>query len=206
MARSPDQTHEPSNITLRGRQRLPVGRPVTVRVVRASLSLHVLLLLVLLCAAFVGGVWAGTSGQYREFIHWVTAPLPEGSRLRSTLLAPDISNRPLLSGRIAELEGRLAAVQAGLEQVQAGVGRQAGTMIELRRDIPPALESCATSAHGAWNSSYAALEVNKRLETYFFGALQACMSALDAANTPAPGVTEHVPAAESSAEAATANN
>ena len=208
MARGPENEGESSSIALQGRHRLPNGRPVTVRVVRTSLPVQTMLMLVIVFGAFLAGVWAGTSGQYREFANWATTPLSEEALLRRVLLAPDLSERPLLSGRMGELEGQLVAVAAGLDGLQANYGRQAEALIGLRRDVPATMESCAAAsvaANGAWNSSFASLERYIKLETTFFGALQTCMAALDAANSQLPGAAGEPPGSEKAAETSAAS-
>lgn len=210
VGRGPGQAREPSSIALQGHNRLPNGREVTVRVMRASLPGQTLLMLMLVMAAFLAGVWSGTSGQYREFVVWVTASPPEESLLRSVLMAPDLSERPLIVDSVNGLEHQMAldmsAMRAGLESLRVAYVAQTEQMIQLRRDVPATREACDaadTAANGAWTSSFAAFGRYEKLETTFFGALQACMAALDAASPAPPAVqADPLPAAQSRPEPA----
>lgn len=202
MARPPTQPDTPPNVALQGRNRLPSNRPVTLRVMRASLPLYTFLISIIGVALFVCGVWAGTSGHYREFIVWSTAPLSDEAKLRDLLLAPDLSERTLVVDQVASLEttlsDRLSEMRQDYDAALAEYRRQASELIALRADVPQARQFCeqaSTQAFSAADYSFQTQQRYAELESYFLGALRACMATLDEAGADSQSPQDSTPLA-----------
>lgn len=147
VARSPISQHATApggDASLRGRDRLPSDRPVTVSVVRLSFTglLTIGVAFGLLC--FVGGVLAGTSGAYREVASWSTKWVDDENWIRRLALWPDrtAGETPLLGERLDVLAKTvgdgMAASMASSREIADRYRLQEQGLLKFRSQIDKA--------------------------------------------------------------------
>lgn len=183
----------PTQVSLKGRHRLPERKPVVVNVLRFSFGRAVFLLLVLASTSFLVGVAAGTSGHYREFALWATDWMSESSRLKQLALWPDrlADKTPSLSDRLANIEASvedgLALARAESRQIADRYSLQAEGLLEFRGAVGTTRDSCRQAAqqgNEAARYSWDARQQVEILQATIALALQACQAGAEVGAPP----------------------
>ena len=145
-------------VTLRGRQHLPERKNVTVHVVRTSFAGVLAAAAGFAMIAFIAGVTVGTSGQYREFVTWATAPLGEMSILRKFALSPDrlAASNPLLGERVDKLAERVGDEIAKVGEVNRNNAREYRAQMKGLLDFKTSMANAENACFVAQEQGYSA--------------------------------------------------
>ena len=199
MAKLPDSQRAATNgpdVSLRGRTRLPVDRPVTVEVLRLSLAGLFSIAVVLGLLSFLIGVLAGTSGQYREFVNLSTGWMGVTGGLHRAALWPDrlSGETPLLGDRLEALSKslghKLAEAKDANDDIVKRYRNQVNKLLEYRVAVGVTRNACSNAAaHGklAANHGLQATEQVELLRALLAAAAQLCAARDDA---PLPSVPQ----------------
>jgi len=168
---------------------------VVVNVVRFSFFHAVFLLLLFSAMAFILGVAAGTSGQYREFVAWATASLSETSGLRRLALWPDhqAHGTLLISEQLSALDARVSeAFTSSAEQgrkLANDYRTQAERLLDFRERVLDTNNDCKSAfeqGNNAANYCYWTKQQIELLQATIASALKACEALHESEASTAP--------------------
>ncbi len=162
----PKPTNGGPQTQIQGHAFLSRNRPLKITVIRLNFVWAAVLLIFVGLAAFFVGIASGTSGGYREFVHWMAGEPDPDSLMQRVMLAPDAGawEAPLLGERLDGLSQQHANAIELYGQVADRYSLDANALLNFRQPIRAAAGQCQAAAQAGSDAAAASQQTQESVE------------------------------------------